>query len=105
MRDLDDTRAREAARSWDAHVDKRQRILNAHDIPPLQHQRAGWLHCRARIVYELDGEEWIDTVAYAWTSQLVLVQRRRHDHRWELIGVWLDASDVRRRVPAPGERD
>lgn len=103
MPDLDDTRARESARSWDAHVGERQRILNARDIPPLRNQCAGWLHCRARIVYELDGEEWIDTVAYAWTTRLVLVQRPRHDHRWESIGVWLDASDVRRRVPRVGE--
>lgn len=103
MPDLDDTRAREAARSWDAHVEERQRITNARDIPPLRNQRAGWLHCRARIVYELDGEEWIDTVAYAWTSRLVLVQRPGHDHRWERIGVWLDASDVRRRAPRAGE--
>lgn len=102
--DLDDTRARESARSWDAHHHKRQRILNAHPIPPLRDQKTGWIHCRARIIYELDGEEWIDTVAYAWTSRLVLVQRVGQDQRWDSIGVWLDASDVRRRVPRPGER-
>src|SRR5690606_37752809 len=104
MGDLDDTRARESARSRDAHHDKRQRILNAHPIPPLRDQKAGWIHCRARVVYELDGEEWMDTVAYAWTSRLVLVQRVGLDHRWDSIGVWLDAADVRRRVPRVGER-
>lgn len=90
--------------SWDSRAHEVQRIINAHEIPPMRLQRSGWLHCRARVVYELDGEEWIDTVAYAWTSRLVLVQRPRHDHRWARIGVWLDASDVVRRAPALGER-
>lgn len=89
--------------SWDAHRHLVQRVLNARAIPPLRDQKTGWIHCRARVVYELDGEEVIDTVAYAWTSRLVLVQRPRHDPRWDLIGVWLDAADVRRRAPRPGE--
>jgi hypothetical protein len=89
--------------SWDARLHLVQRIINAHPIPPMRAQKIGWIHCRARVVYELDGEEWIDTVAYAWTSHLVLVQRPRHDPRWELIGAWLDAADVVRRAPKRGE--
>jgi hypothetical protein len=48
-----------------------------------------------RIVWEEDGEEFIETEAAAWNGPLVYV--RVPDRRYRLTSVWLDASDVRRR--------
>jgi len=84
--------------SWDSYRDQWQDILNGFPIP-----RRGMQHdCRipvtARLVWERDGTELLDTVAYAWAGRLVLVEvldRRRFTH-----GVWLHASDVRRRTSA-----
>jgi hypothetical protein len=49
----------------------------------------------ARIVWELDGEEHIETEAAGWSGQLVYV--RMPDRRYRLTSVWLNASDVQRR--------
>jgi hypothetical protein len=49
----------------------------------------------ARIVWEDDGEEYIDTEAAGWSGQLVYV--RVPDRRYRLTSVWLDAADVTRR--------
>ena len=49
----------------------------------------------ARIVWEQDGEEFIETVAAGWSGQNVYV--RLLDPRWRLTSVWLDAADVKRR--------
>jgi hypothetical protein len=49
----------------------------------------------ARIVWEDDGEEYIDTVAAGWSGQPVYV--RVPDRRCRLTSVWLDAADVTRR--------
>ena len=48
----------------------------------------------ARIVWEDDGEEFIETEA-GWSGRLVYV--RMPDRRYRLTSVWLDAADVRRR--------
>lgn len=84
-------------KSWDAHRASWQAVRNAHDIPParLQSVAADQVPVRARIEWMRDGTEFVDTVAYGWTSRLVLVQIR--DHRSRLGGVWLDAGDVVRR--------
>lgn len=79
---------------WD---EGHQLILNDHQVPPrhLQTDPPAPIPVRARIVWEDDGEEWIDTTADAWfrTTVLVLVSDRRSRTR----GAWLDASDIRRR--------
>jgi hypothetical protein len=49
----------------------------------------------ARIVWEDDGVEYIDTEAAGWSRKLVYV--RVPDRRFRLTSVWLDAADVRRR--------
>ena len=49
----------------------------------------------ARIVWEDDGEEYIETDAAGWSGQNVYV--RVPDTRWRLTSVWLDAADVTRR--------
>ena len=49
----------------------------------------------ARIVWEDDGEEHIETEAAGWSGQLVYV--RVPDRRYRLTSVWLHAADVRRR--------
>jgi hypothetical protein len=49
----------------------------------------------ARIVWERDGEEHIETEAAGWSGQLVYV--RVLDTRYRLTSVWLNAADVRRR--------
>lgn len=80
----------------------RQAVLNAHPVPPERLQR-GWrsepIPVRARIVWERDGVETLETFANAWTSTLVLINLP--DARSRLRGVWLDPSDVQRLTP-PG---
>jgi len=49
----------------------------------------------ARIVWEGDGEDFIETVAAGWSGQNVYV--RLPDRRYRLTSVWLDAADVTRR--------
>ncbi|MHB1488987.1 MAG: hypothetical protein ACYCTH_00640 [Cellulomonas sp.] len=83
-------------KSWDAYRAGWQPISNAHDIPParLQTVAADQIPVRARIEWMRDGTEFVDTVAYGWTSRLVLVRVR--DHRSRIGGIWLDAGDVTR---------
>jgi hypothetical protein len=49
----------------------------------------------ARILWEQDGEEHLDTEALGWTGRDVYV--RMSDTRYQLRAVWLDAADVTRR--------
>jgi hypothetical protein len=49
----------------------------------------------ARIVWEDDGEEYIDAVAAGWSGKNVYV--RMPDTRWRLTSVRLDAADITRR--------
>ena len=49
----------------------------------------------ARIVWEHDGEEHIETVALGWIGQHAHI--RRPDPRYRFTAVWLDASDFQRR--------
>lgn len=72
-----------------------QHVLNAQPIPPRHQQRTGWVPVTARIVWEHDGTEHVDTYAYAWTDTLVLVQLV--DSRYRFRGVWLEPGDVQRR--------
>lgn len=80
--------------NWD---EGHQRILNEYEVPArhLQIDPRAPIPVRARIVWEDDGEEWIDTHAESWfrNTVLVLVSDRR---AW-IKGAWLDASDIRRR--------
>lgn len=96
---LDRDLARRASQSWDAHREDWQGILNARPIPPLRVQAVArdLIPVAARIVWERDGVELVDTVATGWTSRLVLVLVT--DRRTRTRGVWLDPADVRRREP------
>jgi hypothetical protein len=49
----------------------------------------------ARIVWEHDGEEQLETEALGWTGRNVYV--RLPDRRYRLASVWLDAAGVKRR--------
>jgi hypothetical protein len=55
----------------------------------------------ARIVWEDDGGEFIETEAAGWSGQLVYI--RVPDARYRLTSVWLNAADVTRRL-GPGLR-
>ncbi|WP_413452549.1 hypothetical protein AA0Y32_10200 [Georgenia phoenicis] len=83
--------------AWDAHAATWQLVLNEQPIP----YRRAQVSCdlpvpvTARVVWERDGVEEVDTVVWAWTRRSVLVEM--HDDRRQVIGVWLPARDVRRR--------
>ena len=50
----------------------------------------------ARLVWADDGEEWVESRAMRWRGRHVFVAL--HDRRNGYVqGVWIDASDVRRR--------
>lgn len=75
-----------------------QMILNARPIPDRRLQQLGRATIRVtvRLVWERDGEEYVDTLARDWVGRDVLVDV--DDHRWLTRGVWVDAGDLRRRV-------
>lgn len=79
---------------FDAHL---QRLLNAHEVPRryIEAPFPGPIPIRARLVWEVDGEEWADGRAMAWTSRLVLVELQM-EQRLQVHGAWLEASDVAR---------
>lgn len=76
-----------------------QRILNAHEVPP--HSAQVDLHpcvpVRARIVWEKDGVEYMETTAYAYSGRLILVHT--NDRRNHGTGVWLSVEDALRLGP------
>lgn len=72
-----------------------QRILNAHDVPARFTRARVPIPVRARIEWETDGVELIDTVATAWTHSVVLVAV--DDARSRFRGVWVDVGEVVRR--------
>ncbi len=76
---------------------RRQAILNERPIPPrrLQHQECTPIPVRVRLVWERDGEQWVDTRARDWVGRDVLCDV--NDRRWPVGGVWLDAGDMERR--------
>lgn len=84
--------------AWDANRDQWQRLVNAVPIPPRRAQvPAGIpLPVTARLEWEHDGVQHLDTVAWAWTTRAVLVEL--HDRRRQTIGAWLPIRDVTRRV-------
>lgn len=82
--------------SWDAQRDRWQGILNEFPIPPRRRQHGCRIRVTSRLVWERDGLELLDTVAYAWAGRLVLVEVL--DHRRQIHGAWLHVSDVRRRT-------
>lgn len=85
------------ALAWDAHAALWQAITNELPIPPRRAQRSlpEQPAVTARIEWERDGVELVDTIAYARTERAVLVLL--HDPRRQIIGVWLPTHDVTRR--------
>jgi len=51
---------------------------------------------RVRVVFELDGETWLDGQALRWHGRCVYVEVG--DRRMQVRGVWVDADDVNRQV-------
>ena len=49
----------------------------------------------ASVVWEVDGEERVDTEALGWTGQAIYV--RLADPRCRSNAIWLDGADVQRR--------
>jgi hypothetical protein len=72
-----------------------QRILKDNGARMLEHRLGPPVPIVAGIVWEDDGEEFIETEAAGWSGQLVYV--RVPDRRYRLTSVWLDAADVTRR--------
>jgi hypothetical protein len=72
-----------------------QRILNDTGARVPDHRLDPPVPIVARIVWEDDGEEYIETEAAGWSEQLVYV--RVPDRQSRLTSVWLAAADVRRR--------
>jgi hypothetical protein len=72
-----------------------QRIVNDTGAREPEHTFHQPVPIVARIEWEDDGEEFIDTVAGGWSGQNVYV--RLPDRRYRLTSVWLAAADVRRR--------
>lgn len=79
-----------------AWYEGKQRILNAHPIPPRFTRARQPIPVRARIEWERDGVELVDTHANAWTHSLVLVDVHGRG-RYHLASVWVGVEDVVRR--------
>jgi hypothetical protein len=82
---------------------RRQAILNERPIPPRHLQRVDRtpIPVTARIIWQRDGQELIDTRALDWVGRDVLVEIL--DRRWRVTAVWIDAGDVRRRDGHTGQ--
>lgn len=72
-----------------------QAILNSHDVPGRFTRARIPIPVTARILWEADGEEQLETVATAWTRTLVLVDV--NDRRFHIRAAWVAVADVRRR--------
>ncbi|WP_163540854.1 hypothetical protein [Occultella kanbiaonis] len=83
--------------SWTEAAAHRQAIVNELPIPDRRRQTPARepIPVSARIRWERDGQEVIQTEATAWTTISVLVTIS--DRRWPTRGVWLPAHDVTRR--------
>ncbi|MFB7798917.1 hypothetical protein [Isoptericola sp. NPDC056134] len=92
--DLDADLRRREAQHWDRPL---QRLLNAHPIPRRGLQHDCHDRVRARLVWELDGEEVVETLAFAWTPRLVCVEV--DSRRYGVGGAWLAPADVERVHP------
>ena len=79
----------------------RERVLNAHPIPPAHAQRRLQppRPVRARIEWSRSGVEVIETEATAWVPGLVLVTLT--DGRSPVRGVWLTTTDAVPLSPKP----
>ena len=75
---------------WDA-----QPITNGLGARVPEHTLSPPVPIVARVVWAVDGEEHIDTVALGWTGQAVYV--RLPDPRCRTNSIWLDGADVKRR--------
>lgn len=53
-----------------------------------------------QLVWERDGVEWVEAEAHGWAGPLAHVIV--NDPRLQVIGLWVSASDVRRRSDAGG---
>lgn len=87
----------QAMLSWNSGEPTWQRLVNEVDVPPVREQTTAPapVPCVARLVWENDGAQLVETEAIGWTPAAVLV--RVYDRRWRLGGVWVPVSDVRRR--------
>jgi hypothetical protein len=83
----------QATMAWSAG----QVIVNAIEAKVPTHRLEPPVPISARVLWDRDGEEWIETEALGWTGGEVYV--RMSDPRYRLRAVWLDAADVRRRWP------
>jgi hypothetical protein len=78
------------SKPWDA-----QPITNGLAATVPEHTLSPPVPIVARVVWAVDGEEHVDTVALGWTGQAVYV--RLADARCRTNAIWLDGADVRRR--------
>jgi hypothetical protein len=60
-----------------------------------QKDRPNGIDVQVRIVFETDGEQWVDGIARRWWERHVCVECE--DPRLQVRYVWVDAADVRRR--------
>ena len=72
-----------------------QRILNDAGARMPEHGLDPPVPVTARIVWEDDGVEQLETEALGWTDRRVYA--RLPDSRWRFTAVWLAAADVKRR--------
>ncbi len=88
-------------RDQPAHVLAWRTVLNTHwpRKPTELRPRDEGIEVRVRIVWEHDGEEYIEGVATRWDANHVYVEVR--DKRLQGNGVWVKPHDVYRRSPEP----
>jgi hypothetical protein len=83
------------------HVLAWREVLNMHWPPrpsEFERRRPG-IAVRVRIVWDQDGEEYVDGVATRWDVDHVYVEVG--DQRLQGNGVWVKPDDVYRRSPEP----
>lgn len=81
-----------------AHVQAWRQVLNENwpDNPGGYRNREPDIPVRARVVFEEDGECWLDGKAKRWDAEHVYVFIDPYDKRINGNGVWLKPQDVYR---------
>lgn len=77
---------------------RRQDVLNGTGAREPDHECWPPIPITVRVVWSVDGEQWIKTMALGWTGRAApLVYVEMLDRRCRTRAIWLRAEDVKRR--------
>lgn len=89
--------------AWNYRHELHQKIFNSYPVPPArsQHKLPQETPIQARIHWENDGPEIIETTARYWATLdgQTIILAAISDKRWRLKGIWIPIQDTRKIGP------